>query len=294
MPPLHTHPYPATRPTQRINTDDKPAMMGELQNRGALARYNHFFAGQPSLWGMLRYELLTSALQRLPGAPGYLLRGKLYRRLLSTQGRGRDLNWGMGVALRHPGKMALGDHTAIDDHVLLCARGAPDHAKPSFSIGAGSLIGRFTVIQSKRGSMHIGQRAQIGTHCQIQSANDIQIGDHFITGPQCYLGGSRHGIALEADGMPHTPAPPILDQPTYTRGPLIIGNDVWLGAGVRIIEGLTIGRGAVVGTGAVVTCDVPDFAVVAGIPAKILGYRGPGQELQPHPPTASPAENAAA
>lgn len=297
MPSLHHHTHPAPRPTVRIDTGDKPAMMGELQNRSALARYNHFFAGHPNLWGMLRYELITSTLQNRTGALGYLLRAKLYRRLLSPQGRGRGLNWGLGVALRHPGKMALGDHTAIDDHVLLCARGAPDHAQPSFSIGAGSLVGRFTVIQSKRGTLHIGQRAQIGTHCQIQSANDIHIGDHFITGPQCYLGGSRHGIALNADDAP---APPILDQPTYTRGPLTIGHDVWLGAGVRIIEGLTIGHGAVVGTGAVVTRDVPNYAVVAGVPAKIVGYRGPGQDLQPHPPAteqahlAPQAENAAA
>jgi len=275
-------PNPAPRATVRIDTGEKPGMMGELQRRGALAQYNHFFTGRAGLWSMLRFELTTSPLQGLPGALGYALRGKLYRGLLGRGGRG--LKWGLGVALRHPGKMALGDGTAIDDQVLLCARGCPEQAEPAFSIGGGSLIGRFTVIQAKRGTLHIGARAQIGTHCQIQSANGIAIGDHFITGPQCYLGGSRHGIALEAEGQPGVAAPPILDQPTWTRGALIVGDDVWLGSGVRVMEGVRIGRGAVVGSGAVVTRDVPDFAIVAGVPASIVGYRGAGQDVQPDPP----------
>ena len=287
-PPCDAPPHAsATRPIVRIDADDKPAMMGELRRRSPLTQYNHFFTGRSGLRSMLRYELTTSPLQGLPGALGYALRGKFYRGLLGRGGRG--IMWGMSVALRHPGKMDLGDRTAIDDHVLLCARGAPDQTEPPFSIGAGSLIGRSSVIQAKRGTLHIGQRAQIGTHCQIQSANGITIGDHFITGPQCYLGGSRHGIALSSEENPGMAAPPILDQPTYTRGPLVVGDDVWLGSGVRVMEGVRIGRGVVVGSGAVVTRDIPDYAVVTGVPAQIVGYRGSGQAMQPHPPAELPA-----
>ena len=53
----------------------------------------------------------------------------------------------------------------------------------------------------------------------------------------------------------------------------IIGNDVWIGNDVRIIGGITIGDGAIVGLGAVVTKDVPPYAVVGGVPAKIIRYR---------------------
>lgn len=52
-----------------------------------------------------------------------------------------------------------------------------------------------------------------------------------------------------------------------------IGNDVWIGAGVKIVEGVSIGNGAVVLAGAVVTKDVDDYAVVGGIPAKLVKYR---------------------
>ena len=54
---------------------------------------------------------------------------------------------------------------------------------------------------------------------------------------------------------------------------VVIENDVWIGANVSILDGITIGNGAIVGAGAVVTKDVPPYAIIGGVPAKILKYR---------------------
>lgn len=64
------------------------------------------------------------------------------------------------------------------------------------------------------------------------------------------------------------------------KAPVIIGNDCWIQANVTIINGLTIGDGAVVMAGAVVTKDVPPYAIVGGVPAKILKYRFAPDEIE--------------
>ena len=64
------------------------------------------------------------------------------------------------------------------------------------------------------------------------------------------------------------------------RNYVVIGNDVWIGACVTIINGVTIGDGAMVLAGAVVSKDVPPYAIVGGVPAKINGYRYSKEDIE--------------
>ena len=63
------------------------------------------------------------------------------------------------------------------------------------------------------------------------------------------------------------------EKDTLTKGPIRIGNDVWVGYRATILSGVKIGDGAVVGAGAIVTTDIPPYAVAFGIPAKVMKYR---------------------
>lgn len=259
----------AARPQETEHTHR--LMMDVLQDEatGSIGKYGHFFVGDAGVFSVVKYDLIQALARKRTGAMGYWLRQKLFARLVAEAGPG--IKWGLDVSLRHPRKMTLGAGVAVDDQAVLCARGVREDAGETFTIAADTLIGRCCVVQAKAGSLRIGEHCVLGTHSQIVGTHGVTIGRDVMTGPQCYFGGSRHGTArTKPDG---TPAPPMIDQSTYSRGPLTIGDDVWLGAGVRVMEGVSIGNGAVVGSGAVVTKDVPPYAIVAGVPARIVGER---------------------
>lgn len=60
---------------------------------------------------------------------------------------------------------------------------------------------------------------------------------------------------------------------SFSKGDIIVGDDVWIGYGVTILSGVTIGQGAIVAAGAVVTSNIPPYAIVGGVPAKKIKYR---------------------
>ena len=109
--------------------------------------------------------------------------------------------------------------------------------------------------------VHDPTRLIVGNYCSI-GGTYLLGGQHNITHVTTYP--LRINLGLEGagqDGMPNL------------RGDIHVGSDVWTGYGSWILNGITIGDGAVVATGAVVTKDVPPYAIVGGIPAKVIGYR---------------------
>lgn len=230
------------------------------ERKSALKKYTDFFVGQSGLSALASYELYTGIGSVLPGALGYLARKVLYPRLMGRCGRG--VQFGRNVALRHPGKMHIGSGTAIDDDCLLDARGS---AASEFLIGERVLIARACVIQSKVGSIEIGDECSIGSQSTFSASGSIRLGSYVNIAGQCYIGGGRYHT--DRTGVP------MMKQGIYSRGPVVIGDDVWIGAGARVLDGVTIGEGAIIGGGAVVAKDVPPYAIVTGVPAKVVGWR---------------------
>ncbi|MEZ5823263.1 MAG: DapH/DapD/GlmU-related protein [Geminicoccaceae bacterium] len=249
--------------TADVAYPEKQRLIDDLASSrtSAFAKYQSFFVGRPGLAAFLRYELSTMLCAGLRGAIGYALRGKLFPGLFAACGRG--VAFGRALILRCPAKVHLGSNIAIDDNCTLDARGITDNDR--FEIGDGTLLARDVIVLSKSGSIRIGRNCSIGSQTILSGTNGIELGDHVLVAGQCYIGGGRYRTELGAG--------PMVDQGLVSKGPTVIGNDVWLGAGARILDGVRIGDGAIVGGGAVVTSDVAAETIVAGVPAREIGRR---------------------
>lgn len=127
----------------------------------------------------------------------------------------------------------------------------------------------------------VGERSWIAGHALVRG--DIEIGSNCSVNAYACLSGKircgngvRIASLVSIVGFNHgfdDPDTPINDQPHVTLG-ITIGDDVWIGANAVILDGVTLGRGAVVAAGAVVTKDIPDLAIAAGVPAKVVRRRG--------------------
>lgn len=240
----------------------KTVLTQQLYNHriSAYRRYLNKAVGGVSAVSFLRYELATTVLGNLGGAVGYYMRKRLYKPLFRSFGSGVIL--GKGINLRHPSKIALGDRVAIDDYCLLDAGGS---GEKGVSIGDDVVISRNCVVQGKTGSVTIGSGADIGCNTVITSAAGIEVGEQALIAANCYIGGARY-FTEDRNAS-------ILIQGTYSRGPVVLGDGIWLGAGVIVLDGVRIGKGAIVGAGSVVVKSIPAFSIALGIPAKAVSFR---------------------
>lgn len=109
----------------------------------------------------------------------------------------------------------------------------------------------------------IGKNTTIGFNTLIYASESITIGPNCLIAPFVYFVDSNHGVLRNK----------LINEQSNVTRPIEISSDVWIGAGAVILGGVKIGVGAVIGANSVVSCDVPEYEIWAGIPARKIKER---------------------
>lgn len=116
----------------------------------------------------------------------------------------------------------------------------------------------------------LGDYSGIGVNARINGM--CTIGHHVMMGTDVVIITRNH--AFERTDIP------MMEQGFEEERPVVIGDDVWIGDRVMILPGVTVGNGSILAAGAVVTCDVPAYAIVGGVPARIIKMRNAGTKTE--------------
>jgi len=131
-------------------------------------------------------------------------------------------------------------------------------------ISKAAIISDGAIIAPYGGSIEIGASAYIGPYCVLYGHGGLTIGRNAMIAAHTIIVAANHGIAqLDV---------PMGRQPLTMKG-IAIGEDVWIGAGCKILDGVHIGNGTVIGAGSVVTKDIDAHLIAFGVPAKVAGRR---------------------
>jgi len=137
-----------------------------------------------------------------------------------------------------------------------------------YRVGGARLGKRVTILEGVEiinlSGLRIGDNSGVGYECFIEATGPVKIGDWVRMGPRVSMFTTNHNFSMKDQ---------LVKQQGYSVGRLDIGDDVWLGANVTILQNVSIGTGAVIGAGSVVVKDIPDYAIAVGNPARVVKYR---------------------
>jgi acetyltransferase-like isoleucine patch superfamily enzyme len=121
----------------------------------------------------------------------------------------------------------------------------------------------YSVVRSVPGEIEIGAHTGLGDYSIVNAVESISIGEKVMIAAGCHITDANHDVGGRE----------IMHGRQRRTEPVVIEDEVWLGAGVTVTAGVRIGKGAVVGAGAVVTRSVEPYQIVAGVPARPIGQR---------------------
>lgn len=179
---------------------------------------------------------------------------------------------GRRVQIFHPRHLHLGRSVTIEDDVRIDAL-----SRDGVWLGDNVSVGRFTMIEATGlltqlgKGVRIGANSNLGDYNFVGGAGGVTIGQNVLIGQYVSFHPQNHVFS--------SPNVPIKQQGTTEKG-IVVEDDVWIGARVTILDGVRVGRGAVIAAGSVVTHDVPPYAVVGGVPARVIKWRRPPEEAE--------------
>jgi len=202
-------------------------------------------------------ELLNRFIQFLRGT---------YYRIYFKKAKG-IIFIGKRTSIRSKKKIEIGKSVYIGDYVEINAL-----SKNGVKIGNNVSIHKYSIIDCTGVLRNIGEGIEIGNnvgisaYCYIQVRGKIIIKDNVLFGPGVIIISENHNFSdLEKP----------INLQGETRKGVIIEEGVWIGARATILDGVKIGKNSIIAAGSVVTKNVPEYCIVAGVPATIIKYRKP-------------------
>lgn len=218
-------------------------------------------------WMRLQESLLSTAVGSLPTvALGVVLRRMLYPIIMGRMGKAIFIQDGVQfVGANH---IEIGDEAYLFRGVRINAQ----NQNCKVLIGNQVVLERDVDIGTGAGEdclIEIGDRTFIGQYTCIGGPGHVKIGKHCLIAAHCGIVANNHVFV--------DPVEKIRDQGITKKG-IEIGDDCWLGYGVKVLDGVNIGEGSVIGAGAVVTRDIPSYSVAVGVPARVISSRQPEKQ----------------
>lgn len=157
--------------------------------------------------------------------------------------------------------ITIGPNSLIETGVSL---DASDNSREAIWIGRGTKIRKGAFLNCWGGKIRIGEHVTVNSNVKIYGTGGVTIGSNTLIAADALFVASSHlyqnaNAAIRAQG--------------YSARGISVGQDVWIGAKATVLDGVTIGDGAVIGAGSLVKDDVIPYAVVVGVPARVISQR---------------------
>ncbi len=204
--------------------------------------------------------LLTGIFGAIPSPIGSAIRNLIYPAIFKKVGKSVTIQ--TGVQFIGIDTIEIGDRVRVYRGSYISNKGNQIRLKDGASLDQGVQIRAY---DHEGGGIEIGEETYIGPYVCIAGPGSIKIGRDCMIASNSSLYANNHIFS--------DPDTPFRLQGLTCKG-IEIGDDCWIGTGVRVLDGVKIGKGSVIGAGAVVTRDIPPYSIAMGVPARVTGKRG--------------------